>query len=159
MTSDREFIDAAAKGLKIESAPFAALSRELGMSEDEVIERLRRLIAAGKVRRFAASVRHQPLGYAYNAMVIARAEAERLDRVGEAAAALPAVSHCYQRPHPDGDPACVYIMVHGTEEKTVQETIAQIRGFSGVRSLEVCFSTIELKKTSLSGVSSDLSGL
>jgi len=159
MTTDREFIDAAAKGFQLESAPFAALSRELKLSEEEVIERLRRLIAEGKVRRFAASVRHQPLGYAYNAMVIARAEAELLDRVGESAAALAAVSHCYHRPHPDGDPDCVYIMVHGRKSETVEEAIETIRRLPGVRSLEACYSTVELKKTSLSGVSTDLADL
>ena len=155
MISDREFMDAAAKGFPLEPRPWSGLAQELGLSEEEAIAIVRRLIAEGKVRRFAASVRHQPLGYAYNAMVIARTEERDLVRVGEAAAKLHAVSHCYQRPHPDGDPFCVYIMVHGREKETIENAVAQLRKIPGVRGLEVCASLRELKKTSVSGVSAD----
>jgi len=154
MTSDREFIDAAAKGLPLAAEPFADLARQLGMTEAEVIARIERLIAEKKVRRFAASVRHQPMGYAFNVMLIARVVPERLDQVGQAAARIEAVSHCYQRPHPDGDPHCVYIMVHGREEETVTRVVEAVRAIPGIRALEVCRSLGELKKTSVSGVSS-----
>ena len=40
MVSDREFIDAAAKGLKIEAEPFKPLAEKLGLSVDQVIERV-----------------------------------------------------------------------------------------------------------------------
>ena len=156
MISDREFIDAAAKGLPLAAEPFSDLARRLGMTEAEVIARIERLIAEKKVRRFAASVRHQPMGFAFNAMLIARADAERLDRVGEAAARIEAVSHCYSRPHPDGDPHCVYIMVHGREQATVDAAVERVRALPGIERLEVCRSLGELKKTSLSGVSSSL---
>jgi len=158
LVSDREFIDTAAKGLKIEPEPFQSLAEQLGLSVEEVLERLRRLIAQGKVRRFAASVRHQPMGYSHNAMVIARTDEQSLDDVGLAASRISAVSHCYQRSHPDGDPWCVYIMVHGQDQETVINAVVEIKKIPGVRSLEVCRSLDELKKTSLSGVSTDLDG-
>lgn len=153
---DRHFIDAAAKGLAIEARPFLPLAERLGLSEVEVVERLKRLVAEGKVRRFAASVRHQPLGYLENAMVIARVDENAVDRVGQAASQIPAVSHCYLRAHPDGDPFCVYIMVHGQDPEALAAAVEKIRALPGVRALEVCRSTAELKKTSLSGVSSEL---
>lgn len=154
MIDDRRFIDAAAKGLPLEAEPFAGLARSLGMTEDEVIETIKRLIAERKVRRFAASVRHHHLGYAHNAMLIARVpDAESSILVGEAAAALPEVSHCYERPHPDGWPHAVYIMVHGREQATVDAAVERVRALPGIEKLEVCRSLGELKKTSLSGVS------
>lgn len=155
MIDDREFINAAAKGLPIAAEPFSALAKQSGLPVAEVIARIERLIAEGKVRRFAASVRHQPLGYAFNVMAIARTDPANLNLVGEAAAKLESVSHCYQRPHPDGDPFCVYIMIHGRVQATIDEAIAALRKIHGVRALEVCASLRELKKTSLSGVSSD----
>jgi DNA-binding Lrp family transcriptional regulator len=156
MVSDREFIDFSAKGLKIEAEPFKPLAESLGISVDEVIERIQRLIEEGKVRRFAASVRHQPMGYAHNAMIIAGVEKDHLDRVGEAASRISSVSHCYQRAHPDGDPNCIYIMVHGQDQETIEMAVYEIEQIPGIRSLEVCASTRELKKTSVSGVSTNL---
>ncbi len=156
MTTDREFIDAAAKGFEIEAEPFKTLALSLGMSEEEVIRRISRLIDEGKVRRFAASVRHQPLGYAHNAMVIARVSKEDVEAVGEAGSRIEAVSHCYQRAHPDGDPWCLYMMVHGKDAGIIKEAVKRIRNIPGVRKIEVCRSIKELKKTSLTGVSTHL---
>ena len=157
MVSDREFIDAAAKGLRLEARPFKPLAESLEMTEQEVLDRLKDLIAQGKVRRFAASVRHQPMGFSVNAMVMVRTDMEAIDQVGQAGSELAAVSHCYQRAHPDGDPCCLYMMVHGQDDDPVQETVEAIRDIPGVRQVEVCRSVAELKKTSLSGVSTEVS--
>lgn len=156
MVTDREFIDRAARGLEIEAEPFARLAADLGLSQAEVIARLKRLIAEGKVKRFAASVRHKPMGYAHNTMLLARAEPGRLDELGEAASRFSEVSHCYHRQHPDGDPDCLYIMIHTREKERMDEIIGAISAMVGVRGVEVCTSLVELKKTSLSGVSSSL---
>lgn len=159
MVTDRELIDMAAKGLGIEAEPFKPLAERFGISQDEVIARLKGMIESGKVRRFAASVRHQPIGYHFNAMILARTDEDNLDRLGSAACSLEAVSHCYQRSHPDGDPWCLYIMAHGRDETRLDEVIAAIRNLPGVRDVEVCTSLRELKKTSLSGVTTDLKRL
>jgi DNA-binding Lrp family transcriptional regulator len=156
MITDREFIDVAAKGLEIEKEPLKPLADKLGMTVDEVIERLERLIDEGKVRRFAASVRHQPMGYTYNAMVIVRTDEAHLEAVGTSASGLDAVSHCYQRAHPGGDPYCIYVMMHGRNRETVDKTLAEIKTIEGVKDLEICQSVAELKKTSLSGVTTKL---
>ena len=154
MVTDREFIDRAAKGLEIEAEPFARLAADLGLTQEEVIARLDRLIAEGKVKRFAASVRHKPMGYAHNTMLLARIEPGRLDELGEAASRFTEVSHCYHRHHPDGDPDCLYIMLHTRDKPRMDEIISEISGLEGVRGVEVCTSLVELKKTSLSGVCS-----
>ena len=159
MITDREFIDIAAKGLKIEREPLKPLAEKTGLSVDEVIERIKRLIDEGKVRRFAASVRHQPMGYSHNAMVIARTNEKELDNVGNKARAQNAVSHCYQRAHPDGYPYCVYIMMHGQDETVILDALEQINNIPGVESVEVCNSVKELKKTSVSGVTTNLDDL
>ncbi len=156
MVSDREFIDAAGKGLELKARPFKSLAEALGMSEQEVLEHMAALIEQGRVRRFAASVRHQPMGFSANAMVIARVEPEAIDRVGEQGSKLKAVSHCYHRSHPDGDPWCIYLMVHGQDETLVEQTVGLIQDLPGVREVSVCRSVAELKKTSLSGVSTEI---
>ncbi len=156
MVDDREFIDLAAKGLKIEAEPFKPLAERLGLSVDEVLARLGRLIEEGKVRRFAASVRHQPMGYSYNSMIVARTDEQHLEEVGARARGIEGVSHCYHRGHPDGDPWCVYVMVHGRRAEDIENAARQVGAVAGVINVEVLASRGELKKTSLSGVSTDL---
>lgn len=146
----------AAKGLKIEPEPWKDVADALGLTQEEVIEGIGRLIEEGKVRRFAASVRHQPIGYSHNTMVVVRTSEDDLDQVGNTGAGIDAVSHCYHRAHPNGDPWCVYMMVHGTDLHEVNKAIEQIKQIPGVRGIEVCASIGELKKTSLTGVSTDL---
>ncbi len=155
MATDRELIDAAAKGFLFEKEPFKPLAERFGMSQEDLIARLQGMIDGGKVKRFAASVRHQPMGFRHNAMILARTEKENLDGVGEAACAMEEVSHCYQRSHPDGDPSCVYIMAHEQDGLRLQRVIDRIGALSGIRSIEVCTSLVELKKTSLSTVTTD----
>jgi len=155
MMTDRELIDAAAKGFAIEAQPFKELAERFGVSQGEVIARLEAMIADERVKRFAASVRHQPMGFRYNAMVLARTDERNLERVGQAACALNEVSHCYQRNHPDGDPWCVYIMAHEQDAERMKAVIARIGQLPGVRTIEVCTSLTELKKTSVSGVTTD----
>lgn len=159
MASDRELIDCLAKGLEIEARPFQALAERFNMSEEEVVDRLQGMIEEGKVKRFAASVRHQPMGFAHNAMILARTDEENLDRVGRAASGYDEVSHCYQRSHPDGDPWCVYVMVHDRDKGRLDQVIKEIGSLPGVKGVEVCTSLEELKKTSLAGVTTDLSRL
>jgi DNA-binding Lrp family transcriptional regulator len=156
MVTDKEFIDRAATGLPIEAEPFARLASDLDLSQEEVIARLKRLIAEGKVKRFAASVRHKPMGYACNTMLLARVETGRLDELGEAASGFSEVSHCYHRHHPDGDPDCLYIMVHTREKERMDEITGAINDMPGIRGVEICTSLVEIKKTSLSGVSSSV---
>lgn len=156
MVTDKELIDLVAGGLKIEAEPFKSVAESLGISEDEIIERIKNLIAEGKVKRFAASVRHQPMGYDYNAMILVRTDEANLDRVGSEISGIEKVSHCYQRAHPDGDPWCVYVMVHEQEKGRLDQTIEKIRNTAGVKEIEVCSSLIELKKTSLSRVTTKL---
>ena len=157
MVTDKELIDVAAKGLPLEREPFRALAERFGITQEEVVSRLKGLIEAGKIRRFSASVRHQPMGYRHNAMILARTDVGHLDEVGETACAFPAVSHCYQRSHPDGDPWCVYIMVHGQDAAELDHVIDRIKGLTGVKGVEVCTSLVELKKSSLSGITTSLS--
>ncbi len=79
--------------------PFAAIGSELGMDEDEVLERLRRLLAQGVLSRFGPLYRIERAGGIY---VLAALEVplERFDAVAQIVNALPEVAHNYRREHP-----------------------------------------------------------
>ena len=78
--------------------PFAAVGAELGMDEDEVLERLRRLLSQGVLTRFGPLYQIERAGGQF---VLAALEVppERFDAVAQQINALPEVAHNYRREH------------------------------------------------------------
>ena len=62
--------------------PYADIAREVGTSEEAVLELLRSLKEEGVIRRFGASIKHQRTGWNVNAMVAWIVERERVEEVG-----------------------------------------------------------------------------
>jgi DNA-binding Lrp family transcriptional regulator len=149
---DRALLEACRGGLPLVVDPFAELSRGLGWSEEEVLERLRRLLAAGAVRRVAAVPNHYRLGIRANAMTVWDVPDERVGELGRRVGALTFVSHCYRRPRrlPDW-PYNLFAMLHGRSRAETEAQRAEIARLLGAacRGSEVLYSTRILKKTGL----------
>jgi siroheme decarboxylase len=79
--------------------PFAAVGSELDMDEDEVLERLRRLLAQGALTRFGPLYRIERAGGMYMLAAL-EVPLERFDAVAQIVNALPEVAHNYRREHP-----------------------------------------------------------
>jgi siroheme decarboxylase len=79
--------------------PFAAVGRELGMDEDEVLERLHHMLAHGVLTRFGPLYQIERAGGAF---VLAALEVplERFDNVAQLVNGFPEVAHNYRREHP-----------------------------------------------------------
>jgi DNA-binding Lrp family transcriptional regulator len=145
---DRELLAALEAGLPLVPMPYAALGKDVGLTEEEVIGRLRRLLADGVVRRFGAVVRHRALGYVANAMVVWDIGDEDVVVAAESMVAFPFVTLCYRRPRRDGWPYNLFCMIHGRERPVVLAQVEHIRAALGglVRSHEVLFSTRAFKQ-------------
>jgi DNA-binding Lrp family transcriptional regulator len=85
------------RGFPLVSRPYAALGSRLGLSESEVIDRLRKLAGDGKVSRIGAVFRPHTLGWSTLAAV-AVAE-NRIDAVAQVINSYPEVNHNYEREH------------------------------------------------------------
>jgi len=131
--SDLRLAAALAEGLPLEAQPYAALGRTLGMEEAEVIAGIRRLVAAGVVTRFGVIVRHRPLGYRANAMVVWDLPDDRVALIGQQMAALPWVTLCYRRPRRlPAWPYNLFCMIHGRERATVESLVARTAADCGI---------------------------
>ncbi len=84
--------------LPLTDHPFADVGAELGMGEDEVLERLRRLFSLGVLTRFGPLIQIERAGGCF---VLAALEVppERFDAVAAQVNALPEVAHNYRREH------------------------------------------------------------
>ena len=149
---DRRLILATQGGLPLVARPYHQLAEQRGISPDEVMARLARLLESGIVRRIGAVPNHYAIGYTANGMSVWDVPDERIDALGACVGALAFVTHCYHRPRrlPDW-PYNLFAMVHGGSRAEVLAKVAEIAALLGpdCASHDVLFSTRILKKTGL----------
>jgi len=149
---DRQIILATQAGLPLEPQPYHAVARQVGISPDEVMARMRRMLETGMIRRIGAVPNHYALGYKANGMTVWDVPDEKADELGERVGALDFVSHCYQRPrHLPEWPYNFFAMVHGHDKSEVEAQVHRIAELLGDadRGHEILYSTRILKKTGL----------
>ena len=124
---ERRLAAALAGGLPLVERPYEAVARTLGLSEEEVLALLARMLAEGRIRRIGAVIRHRRIGYEANAMAVWNVPDSQVAEIGRALGRDPCVTLCYRRaralPH---WPYNLYCMVHGKERATVLEKLASI---------------------------------
>lgn len=130
------------------SRPFLAAAEKLGISEGEVITRVRRMVESGVVRRFSASIRHRKLGIKANPMIAWRVPKENVEEVGTRLASYDEVTHCYERPVVPGKwEYNLYTMIHGYDRESVEKLAEKLSRAVGIKDYMLLYSTKEYKKT------------
>jgi len=152
MELDERIVRATQGGLPLLPEPYRAVARGLGVGPVLVMERIRGMLADGRIRRIGVVPNHYRLGYTANGMSVWDVADEALGRLGPEVGALSFVTHCYRRPRrlPDW-PYNFFAMVHGSDRAQVEAQVARIRELLGTacRASEVLYSTRILKKTGL----------
>jgi len=96
--SDAALIDRLHGGLPLADRPFAEVAAAIGITEDELIERLRSLLANGVLSRFGPLFQIERAGGRFVLAALAVPE-DRFDAVAERVNAHPEVAHNYRREH------------------------------------------------------------
>lgn len=130
--------------------PYADLAESAGTTEAYLLDRIRSLQAAGVIRRFGASIKHQRAGWKANVMVAWKAGEEESDALGALAAAHARVSHCYYRPSSAPDwPYTFFTMIHGHSREECLRTVEELRQAGLPQEYAMLESLQELKKISM----------
>ena len=149
---DRALIAATQSGLPLLARPYDAVGATLGVSGEQVQQRLAEMLEQGLIRRIGAVPNHYRLGYVANGMSVWDIADDRVSELGKLVAALPEVSHCYRRPrHLPQWPYNLFVMLHGASRARVEaqaEHIARMLG-DACRAHDILYSTAILKKTGL----------
>jgi len=125
--ADLALVRAVEGGLPLVARPYAAVAKQLGMSEGEVIDRLGRLLQQGLIKRLGVVVRHHELGYRANAMVVWDVPDEQVTDLGHCIGGFPFVTLCYRRPrHLPQWPYNLFTMIHGRNRDEVLEKIEHL---------------------------------
>ena len=149
---DRKIIAATSVGLPLESEPYHAIAAEIGISVEDVLQRMEAMLKSGVIRRIGVVPNHYRVGVRANGMSVWDVEDDQVVEIGRIVGGLDFVTHCYRRPrHLPDWPYNLFAMVHGPDRDTVNARIAQIRVLIGpaCRASDVLFSKRILKKTGL----------
>ena len=146
---DRQIIVATQEGLPRVARPYHAIAEILGVSAEEVMMRLRRMLDVGVVRRIGAVPNHYALGYRANGMSVWDVPDENVTELGRKIGELDFVSHCYHRPrHQPEWPYNLFAMIHGKSRDEVLSQLERMIDHCGLQSLahEVLFSRRRFKQ-------------
>jgi len=149
---DRRLVESTQEGLPLVAEPYDQIAGAIGITTDDVIARLRRLLDRGAIRRIGAIPNHYALGLTANGMSVWDVIDEQVGEIGRTVGVLDFVSHCYERPRRlPLWPYNLFAMVHGRSRDEVMDKVAGIAALIGsaARAHDVLFSTRILKKTGL----------
>jgi DNA-binding Lrp family transcriptional regulator len=145
---DIRLLKAVQDGIELSIRPYKAVGEELGISEEEVVQRLKALVNEGVIRRFAAAIGHRALGILANAMIVWRVPEEEVERVGWMLASNDQVTHCYERERHADWPYNLYTMIHSRNREDCVKIASQLSAATGIADYKILFSEQEYKKTS-----------
>lgn len=95
---DRDLINGLHGGLAICERPYLEAAQRLGLSEDELLARLTRLLADGVLTRVGPLYQIERMGGAFTLAAL-HAPADQFEQVAQCVNALPQVAHNYARDH------------------------------------------------------------
>ena len=96
--TDRDIINGLHGGLAICERPYLEAAQRLGLTEDELLARLTRLLKEGVLTRVGPLYQIERMGGAFTLAAL-HASADQFERVAQCVNAMPQVAHNYQREH------------------------------------------------------------
>ena len=95
---DRRIVNSLQGGFPLSTTPYADVARELGLTEDDLIDRLQCLLDDGILSRFGPMFHAERMGGALTLAAMSVPD-DRYESVAEQVNAFPEVAHNYAREH------------------------------------------------------------
>ncbi|HWR38378.1 MAG TPA: Lrp/AsnC family transcriptional regulator [Patescibacteria group bacterium] len=147
---DKKIIAALQGEFPLVPEPYKALAEQIGIKEEELLQRLLHYRKSGALRKMGAVLRHREVGYTANALCAWEVPTEALPEVGVLVAAHRAVTHCYSRvPQPPLWPYNFFAMVHAQSREKCVSLAEELSQKAGIGKCVMLYSTREWKKTSM----------
>lgn len=104
---DKDILTKVSAAFPLDARPFALLARELGLSEGDVLARVRALKVVGAIRRIGATIDPRSLAW-YSTLCAASVPESRIDEYAQVVNAFAEVTHNYVRA---GNPNCWFTII------------------------------------------------
>ncbi len=128
---DRRLLDDFQRDFPVVERPFQVLAYTLGLSEDEVLDRLARMRAAGRITRVGATI--APGAVSASTLAAVAAPEERIEEIAALIDSEPGVNHNYQRE----DAWNLWFVATGPDRAHVDDTLSRIGQRTGLRVLDL----------------------
>ena len=125
--TDRTIINRLQGGFPITERPYRSAAQDLGIAEQELIDRLARLIADGVLSRFGPLYDAERLGGAVTLAAMA-VPADRFDALADIVNGFPEVAHNYARDHRLN----MWFVIAAESRQAIDDTIARIEEQCGL---------------------------
>lgn len=147
---DKKIMKALQENIPLSLRPYKDIADAVGVTEQEVVEKIKLYKEKKWIRRFGAILRHQKAGFSANGMGVwpVPNEADR-QRLGEIMASFREVSHCYERPSYSDWPYNLFTMIHGESKEDCEAVAKRISEATGIKDYGMLYSNREFKKTSM----------
>ena len=127
---DKQILNRIQSDFPLVSRPYQELAEELGVSEQEVLNRVRVLRQKGIIRHLGAVFDSNKLGF-YSTLVAMQVPRDKLEETARIVNAYPGVTHNYQR-----DMAYnMWFTLTAASESRAQEILERIRERTGIRKI------------------------
>ncbi len=148
-STDKQLIAELQENLPLTSRPYAEVADNIGIEENEVLKRLKKMQAEGILRRIAPLVAQKKSGFKNNAMVVWQVPEEKCDSMGQKLATFEFISHCYRRPTTPDWPYQIFTVVHARNEEDLQAKVEQLETAIEYIDWKILRTEEKLKKASL----------
>ncbi|WP_425045679.1 AsnC family transcriptional regulator [Primorskyibacter sp. S87] len=128
---DRALLDDWQRDFPVTGRPFQVLAEKLELSEGDVIDRLARMRAAGRITRVGATI--APGAVSASTLAAVAAPEDRLEEIAAMIDAEPGVNHNYQRE----DDWNLWFVATGPDREHVNGTLSRIGHKTGLRVLDL----------------------
>jgi DNA-binding Lrp family transcriptional regulator len=129
---DREMVSALQEGFPLVNRPFLELANRLGMTEEEVISRLKGLQDQGKIRKFGAVISPKKMGFV-SLLAAIDVPDEKIDTIAKVINSYEGVTHNYVR---EGKPN-IWFTLTEPDQATLDANLAEIENSIGARILRL----------------------
>jgi len=149
MKTDHEILRVIQDGVPVTREPFKEAADKLGMTQEELVERVKAMNENGLIRRFSANINQRKLGITANAVVVWNIPEERMEAAVPVFLERGEISHIYERRvYPGRWEYNLYTVVHDYDRESVERFAKKIADEIGVDDYQVLFSKRRFKGTS-----------
>ncbi len=111
----------------VQARPYDILAKQLGMSEEEVWERIKGLRSKGLIRRIGAIFDSSKLGF-FSTLVGVKVDPVFLEKTAKKINELSGITHHYQR----DDVYNLWFTLTAKDLRIIDQTVQKVKGWEGV---------------------------
>ena len=146
---DKKIVRAMQGDFPLVKEPYQEIAADLGITEDELLERLTEFKASRKIRKLGAVLKHREVGFSSNVLCVWVVPPQKLDEIAQNMCRHMAVTHCYDRNTTPDWPYNLYTMIHGKSRAECEEFAAELARENNLTDRKMLFTIKEWKKTSM----------